>query len=62
MLWVLIGINGARLTVVSGRLKAVDNTELLESELLPFESELGGINWISQHDNAATHDASTTHK
>ncbi len=45
------GFNGGRLTIVSCRIYYVDYLNMLESELLPFGEELGGLNWVIQQDN-----------
>ncbi len=62
MLLGCFAMNAGRLAVVKGRMKAVDYTELLDSELLPFGSDLGFDNWVFQLDNAAIKDANTTHQ
>jgi len=60
MMWGCFGYNGGRLAVVSGRLKAPDYCELLETQFTPFAEDLGGPNWVFQQDNASIHAANYT--
>jgi hypothetical protein len=61
MCWAACSANGkSRLVFLSGRMNRWRYIELLENELLPIGSSLGGKKWIFQQDNASIHSAYDT--
>lgn len=58
MVWLAVGYGGrTSLVFLNGRQNHKDYIRLLESELLPYGTELGGEDWIFQQDGAAIHTA-----
>lgn len=58
MVWLAVGYGGrTSLVFLSGRQKHTDYINVLDSELLPYGSELGGEEWIYQQDGASIHTA-----
>ncbi|GBN22283.1 Transposable element Tc3 transposase [Araneus ventricosus] len=56
MVWGGFGYGGKlNLAFPSGRMKATDYQEMLETHLLQFADRNGGPNWIFQQDNAPIH-------
>lgn len=57
MVWACIGMGGARWTFVEYTLNAHDYfNEVLRVDLVPFGEQLGGPEWIFQHDGAKIHE------
>ena len=56
MVWLAVGYGGrTSLVFLNGTRKHTDYIEVLNSELLPYASELGGELWKFQQDGASVH-------
>ena len=64
MLWGCLSSRGVgRLHPVSGTVKAMGYTEILQNKLLPTSRDLfGNQSWIFHHDNAPCHRAKVVQK
>lgn len=58
MVWLAVGYGGSTsLVFLNGRQKHTDYIQVLNSELLPYGSDLGGEEWKFQQDGASIHTA-----
>lgn len=54
--WAAIGFEGkTEIKLISGKIKSVNYIKLIDEQLAKYGTQIGGQNYIFQHDNAAVH-------